>query len=100
MPKKKLTPEQGKKLLEETKERVRLEQQARTETRLRELEIGVLENLERQLLTEPVELVRELNYPETSTARRYTLIASDNEEYLTDEKTSSSVTQSVVEIPD
>jgi hypothetical protein len=30
MPKKKLTPEQGKKLLEETKERVRLEQQART----------------------------------------------------------------------
>jgi len=30
MPKKKLTPDQGKKLLEETKERVRLEQQART----------------------------------------------------------------------
>jgi hypothetical protein len=38
MPKKKLTPEQGKKLLEETKERVRLEQQARTRERLEQLE--------------------------------------------------------------
>jgi len=38
MPKKKLTPDQGKKLLEETKERVRLEQQARTIERLEQLE--------------------------------------------------------------
>jgi hypothetical protein len=38
MPKKKLTPDQGKKLLEETKERVRLEQQARTRERLEQLE--------------------------------------------------------------
>ena len=38
-------------LLEDTKQRLRLEQQARTETRLRELEIEVLENLGRQLLT-------------------------------------------------
>ena len=38
MPKKKLTPEQGKKLLEETKERVRLEQEARTRERLEQLE--------------------------------------------------------------
>jgi hypothetical protein len=34
MSKKKLTPEQGKKLLEESNERVRLEQQARTSERL------------------------------------------------------------------
>ncbi len=65
-----------------------------------ELEIEVLENLERQLQLEALEHTRELECPETSTARQYTLIASDNEEYLTDEKTSSSVTQSVVEIPD
>jgi hypothetical protein len=38
MPKKKLTPEQGKKLLEETKERIRLEQEARTRERLEQLE--------------------------------------------------------------
>ena len=38
MPKKKLTPEQGKKLLEETKERVRLEQEARTREKLEQLE--------------------------------------------------------------
>ncbi len=38
MPKKRLTPEEGKKLLEETKERVRLEQQARTSERLEQLD--------------------------------------------------------------
>ena len=100
MPKKRLTEAQRLQLLEDTKQKLRLEQQARTEARLRELEIEVLENLERQLQLEALEHTRELECPETSTARQYTLIASDNEEYLTDEKTSSSVTQSVVEIPD
>ena len=38
MPKKKLTPEEGKKLLEETKQRIRLEQEARTRERLEQLE--------------------------------------------------------------
>ena len=38
MPKKKLTPEQGKKLLEDTRERIRLEQEARTRIRLEQLE--------------------------------------------------------------
>ncbi len=38
MPRKRLTPEEGKKLLEETKERVRLEQQARTSGRLEQLD--------------------------------------------------------------
>jgi hypothetical protein len=87
-------------LLEDTKQRLRLELQARTQARLAELEVEVLENLGRQLQLEALDLAGELECPETSTARQYTLITSDNEEDLTDEKTSSSITQSVVEIPD
>ena len=94
MPKKRLTEAQRLQLLEDTKQRLR------TETRLRELEIEVLEILGRQLLTEPLELSGELNCPETSTARQYTLSTSDDKEDLTDEKKSSSVITSVVEIPD
>ncbi len=100
MPKKRLTEAQRLQLLEDTKQRLRLELQARTQARLAELEVGVLENLERQLLLEAPEHTRELERSETSTARQYTLIASANEEDLIDEKTSSSVTQSVVELPD
>ena len=101
MPKKRLTEAQRLQLLEDTKQRLRLELQARTQARLAELEVEVLENLfERQLQLEALEHTRKLECPETSTARQYTLITSDNEEDLTDEKTSSSVTQCVVEIPD
>jgi hypothetical protein len=81
-------------LLEDTKQRLRLELQARTQARVAELEIEVLENLERQLQLEALER------SETSTARQYTLTTSDNEEDLTDEKTNSLVLTSVVEIPD
>ena len=77
-------------MLEDTKQRLSLE----------ELEIEVLENLGRRLLTEHLELSEELECPETSTARQYTLVTSDCEEDLTDEKTSSSATESVIEIPD
>ncbi len=100
MPKKRLTKAQRLQLLEDTKQRLRLELQARTQARLAELEVEVLENLGRQLQFEALELTGELDCPETSTARQYTLITSDNEGDLTDEKTYSSVTQSVVEIPD
>jgi hypothetical protein len=100
MPKKRLTHAQRLQLLEDTKQRLRLELQARTKARLAELEVEVLENLGRQLQLEALELSSELECPETSTARHYTLITSDTEEDLTDEKTSSSITQSVVEIPD
>jgi hypothetical protein len=41
MPKKRLTEAQRLKLLEDTKQRLRLEQQARTQARLEELEIEV-----------------------------------------------------------
>ena len=83
MPKKRLTEAQRLQLLEDTKQRLRLELQARTQARVAELEIEVLENLERQLQLE----VQERS--ETSTARQYTLTTSDNEEDLTDEKTNS-----------
>ena len=100
MPRKRLTEAQRLQLLEDTKQRLRLELQARTQARLAELEVEVLENLERQLQLEALEHTRELECSETSTARQYTLITSDNEEDLTDERKSSSVSQSVVEIPD
>jgi hypothetical protein len=100
MPKKRLTEAQRLQLLEDTKQRLRLELQARTQARLAELEVEVLENLERQLQLDALEHTRELECPETSTARQYTLITSDNEEDLTDEKRSSSVVTSVVELPD
>ncbi len=100
MPRKRLTEAQRLQLLEDTKQRVRLELQARTQARLAELEIEVLENLGRQLQLEVLELSGELECPETSTAGQYTRYWSDDEEDLADEKKSSSVTQSVVEIPD
>jgi len=100
MPKKRLTEAQRLQLLEDTKQRLRLELQARTQARVAELEIEVLKNLERQLQLEALERTRELERSETSTARQYTLIASDNEEDLTDKKTNSLVLTSVVEIPD
>ena len=100
MPKKRLTEAQRLQLLEDTKQRLRLELQARTQARVAPLEIEVLENLERQLQLEALEHTRELERSETSTARQYTLTTSDNEEDLTDEKTNSSVVTSVVELPD
>ena len=100
MPRKRLTEAQRLQLLEDTKQRLRLELQARTQARLAELEVEVLENLGRQLQFEALELSIELDRPETSTARQYTLITSDNEEDLTDEKTNSLALTSVVEIPD
>jgi hypothetical protein len=52
MPKKRLTQAQRLQLLEDTKQRLRLELQARTQARLAELvelEVEVLENLRGQL---------------------------------------------------
>jgi len=67
MPRKKLTKAQGDKLLADTKQRLRLEQEARTKARLEDLEIEVLENLGRQLRLEYLELNGELECPETDT---------------------------------
>ena len=73
MPRKKLTKAQGDKLLADTKQRLRLEQEARTKARLEDLEIEVLENLGRQLRLEYLELNGELECPDTDTRRQYTL---------------------------
>jgi len=100
MPKKRLTEAQRLQLLEDTKQRLRLELQARTQARLAELELEVLENLGRQLQLEVLELSGELECPETSTARQYTRYWSDDEEDLTDENIVSSVTKSELETPD
>ena len=83
MPRKKLTKAQGDKLLADTKQRLRLEQEARTKARLVEdLEIEVLENLARQLRLEYLELNGELECPETDTRRQYTLDTSEDEKDL------------------
>ncbi len=100
MPKKGHTEAQRSKLLEKTNQRIRLEQQARTDKRVEELEFEALESLGRRLQLEHLELSGELECPETSTARQYTRYFSDSEEDLTNEQSSSSVTKSEVETPD
>ena len=52
MPKKKLTPEEGKKLLEETKQRIRLEQEARTRERIEQIEFQRFDRLGIRLFNE------------------------------------------------
>ncbi len=48
MPRKKLSLEQGKKLIEDTKRRLRLEQEARTRERLEQIEFERFDRLEWQ----------------------------------------------------
>ena len=100
MPRKKLTKAQGDKLLADTKQRLRLEQEARTKARLEDLEIEVLENLGRQLRLEHLELSGELECSDTDTARQYTLTTSDDEEDLVEEQDGSSTIKSELETPD
>ncbi len=49
MPKKTLSKAEGKRLLEETKQRLRLQQEARTIARIEQLDIEACERLGRQL---------------------------------------------------
>jgi hypothetical protein len=101
MPRKKLTKAQGDKLLEDTKQRLRLEQEARTKARLEDLEIEVLENLGRQLRLEYLELNGELECPETYTRRHYTLDTSEDEKDLVQEpKVGSDKKYTELESPD
>jgi hypothetical protein len=94
------TKAQGKELLENTKRRQRLLQEARTSERIEELDIEISEKLGRQLRLEHLELSGELDLPDNSTARQYTRYESDSEEDLAEEQGSSSVSKSVVEILD
>jgi hypothetical protein len=101
MPRKRLTKAQGDKLLEDTKQRLRLEQEARTKARPEDLEIEVLENLGRQLRLEYLELNGELDCPETDTSRQYTLDTSEDEKDLVQEpKVGSDKKYTELESPD
>ena len=97
MPKKKLSLDERKRQLEETKQRIRLQQEARTIARIEELEIEACERLGRQLQLEHKELSGELECSETDTdtVRQYTLNLSDSEEDLTSEQNESSTVETV-----
>jgi hypothetical protein len=49
MPSKKKNPDKGKKLLEDTKKRIRLEQEARPQARLEQLDYEACEKLGKEL---------------------------------------------------
>ncbi len=83
MPKKRLSLAERKKRLEETKQTLRLQQEARIIARIEELEIEACERLGKQLQLEHKELSGELECSETDAVRQYTLYRSDSEEDLT-----------------
>ena len=95
MPKKTLRKAKGERLLEETKQRLRLQQEARTIARIEQLDIEACERLGRQLQLEHLELNGELECSETNTARQYTLDLSDVEEDLNSEQNHSSTVETV-----
>ena len=91
MPKTKLSLAERNQQLEETKQRLRLQQEARTIKRIEELDIEACERLGRQLQFEHKELNGELECSETDTARQYTLYLSDVEEDLNHSSTVETV---------
>jgi hypothetical protein len=95
MPKTKLSKSGGKRLLEETKQRLRLQQEARTIAGIEQLEIEACERLGRQLQLQHLELSGELECPDTDTARQFTLYLSDSEEDLTLEQNNSVTVKTV-----
>ena len=74
---------EGIKLLEEIKQKQRLQQEARTIAKLEQLEIEICEKLS-----------GELECWSTDTAKQYTLSKSDNEEDLVEEQDGSSTIKS------
>ena len=104
MPKTKLSLAERNQKLEETKQRLRLQQEARTIKRIEELDIEACERLGRQLQLEHKELNGELECSETDTARQYTLYLSDVEEDLNHSSTVETVSvnksSSLLETPD
>ena len=95
MPRRKPSLAERKRLLEETKQRLRLQQEARTIARIEKLDIEACERLGRQLQLEHLELNGELECSETNTARQYTLNLSDVEEDLNSEQNNSSTVETV-----
>ncbi len=91
MPRNKSNLAERKRLLEETKQRLRLQQEARTIKRIEELDIEARERLGRQLQLEHKELNGELECSETDTARQYTLYWSGVEKDLNHSSTVETV---------
>ena len=60
MPIRKKSPDKGTKFLEETKKRIRLEQEARTQARLEQLDFEACEKLGKKLYKEYWDLEKEL----------------------------------------
>ena len=79
MPRSKPSLAERNRLLEETKQKLRLQQEARTIARIEQLNIKASKRLERQLQTEQLELNSEL----------------DSEENLASEQSSSSTVETV-----
>ena len=96
MPKKRLSLAERYNLLEETKQRLRLEQEARTIARIEQLDIEACERLGRQLQLQHLELSGELECSDTDTARQHTLYLSDSEDDLTSEQNNSSTVETVI----
>jgi hypothetical protein len=78
-------------LLEETKHRLRLQQEARTIARIEQLEIQACARLQRQLQLGHLEP----NRSETDTVKQSTLCVSDSEKDLISEQNSSSTVETV-----
>jgi hypothetical protein len=95
MSKKDIKKAKSLSLLEETKRRLRLQQEARTIARIEQLDIEASERLGRQLQLEYLELNGELDCSEKDTARQYTLSLSDGEEGLISEQNNSSTVETV-----
>ena len=95
MPKGRLSLAERYNLLEETKQRLRLEQEARTIARIEQVEIEACERLGRQLQLQHLELSGELECSDTDTARQYTLYLSESEDDLTSEQNDSSTVETV-----
>ena len=95
MPKKSLSLDERYNLLEETKQRLRLEQEARTIARIEQLEIEACERLGRHFQLQHLELSGELECSDTDTARQYTLHLSDSEDDLTSEENDSTTVETV-----
>ena len=70
MPRRKHSLAESKRLLEETKQRLRLQQEARTIARIEQLRIEASERLVRQLQIEQLELNNELDSEENLAAEQ------------------------------
>ena len=95
MSKKDIKKAKSLSLLEETKQRLRLQQEVRTIARIKKLDIEACERMGRQRQLEHLELNGELDCSETDTARQYTLNLSDSEEDLISEQNESSTVETV-----